>query len=58
MIIGNEDRTADANSAPVEMNGRKYWPSYQVGKMHMEHQGDVRVIRWVKGHGQFMTMYC
>ena len=58
MIIGNEDRTCDTKMSPVVVDGHKYWQSYYVARMHTEQQGDVRVMRWVKGKNQFATMYC
>ena len=58
MIIGNEDRSADGRKPTVEHNGKTYWPSYYMAKIHAEMHPTTgsRVARWVKRPGSYCEM--
>jgi hypothetical protein len=52
--MANKDKTAK----PSEWRGHKYWPTWELARIHKTFEGGVWVLRWQKNNATYMTRYC
>ena len=51
-------RARAAVAETVEWRGRRYWPTWELARIHKTFEGGVWVLRWQKNNATYMTRYC
>ena len=49
---------ASADENPVEWRGRKFWPTWELARLHKTFENGVWVLRWQKNNATYKTLYC